>query len=825
MIAHGPNRPVHRRQILGAFSDPMTPSLRRSLLLAFSLALVSFPFARAAEPAPASLAWWQEAKLGLFLHWGIYSLAAGEWRGQESSTIPPWEGKNFSEFLMLQGRIPIREYEAFARGFNPVRFDADAWVRAARDAGLRYIVFTAKHHDGFALYQSASDRFNIVDHTPFKRDPLRELADACARHDMKLGIYYSLGRDWHDPDVPTNWPTRGGRSNTWDFPNEDAKVFSRYFKRKVLPQVRELLTGYGPVGVMWFDTPELISKDESRELRALVRELQPACIVNDRVGNKLGDFQTAEQNIPDLTNNAPWESCITMSRNWGFNRHDRAWKSPETIVRLLTDTVAKGGNLLLNVGPRPEGDFTPGNIERLAALGRWMQVNGAAIYGSKPWHQFAEDAPPAVPKQTSPPAKPGAATDADTVHDATPKDLEPDIRFTRGADGSIYLIARSWREDVVRSRALGAKSPNAPRLAAVSLLGSTTTPVWKQADDALEITFPPKRPGEIPVWVFKLTPALKVTHPDSNPLREALRPLPETAIFKMDGYYLWDPSLIKVGDTYHLFASRWPVTPERMEGWKKSHVIRATSKSLFGPYNFQEVVLSPAKHPWATQAVHNPKVMKTGGGGFLIYHLGIPQWKTGFAYADSIEGPWTPVPHPVLATNNPAIIERADGSAYAVGKFKPKPARDGEWDACMQSFEADNINGPYKVLGGPGNRLPNNFELEDPTLWWADNRYNVICTDWEAKVTGIQKAVVYYTSKNGVDYELYSRIPVWSQNDPVPLANGKSLKISGVERPQVFQNEKGAVIALLASVYPADREKDSTFIIIRPINLSVSTIP
>jgi hypothetical protein len=317
--------------------------------------------------------------------------------------------------------------------------------------------------------------------------------------------------------------------------------------------------------------------------------------------------------------------------------------------------------------------------------------------------------------------------------------------------------------------------------------------------------------------VSVLAEGVKITHPDGNPFREALQPVPETAIFKMEGYYLWDPSLIKVGDTYHLFASRWPVTSERMEGWKKSHVIRATSKSLFGPYKFQEVVLSPSKHPWATQAVHNPKVMKTGGR-FLIYHLGIPQWKTGFAYADSIDGPWTPVPEPVLATNNPAIIERADGSAYAVGKFKPKPIRDGQWDACMQVFEADNINGPYKLLGGPSNRLPDNFELEDPTLWWANSRYNVICTDWEAKVTGIQKAVVYYTSKNGVDYELYSRIPVWSQKDPVPLANGKSIKISGVERPQVFVDEKGAVIALLASVYPADRAKDSTYIIVRPVD-------
>lgn len=293
-------------------------------------------------------------------------------------------------------------------------------------------------------------------------------------------------------------------------------------------------------------------------------------------------------------------------------------------------------------------------------------------------------------------------------------------------------------------------------------------------------------------------------------------PVPESAIFKMEGYYLWDPSVIEVDGTYHLFASRWPVSGERMEGWKKSHVIRATSKSLFGPYQFQEVVLSPSGHPWATQGVHNPKVMKTGGK-YLIYHLGIPQWKTGFAYADSIEGPWKPLPHPVLATNNPAIIERKDGSAYAVGKFKPKRTKDGQWDAYMQAFEADRIDGPYRLLGDASNRLPHDFELEDPTLWWAKGRYHVICTDWEAKVTGISKAVVYYTSENGVDFQLDSRTPVWSQSDPVPLAGGGSVRISGVERPQVFLDGSDAVIALLVGVYPENKQKDATYIMVRPV--------
>lgn len=310
-----------------------------------------------------------------------------------------------------------------------------------------------------------------------------------------------------------------------------------------------------------------------------------------------------------------------------------------------------------------------------------------------------------------------------------------------------------------------------------------------------------------------LSANIKISYPKSNPLRDALKPVPESAVFKMEGYYLWDPSVIKVGDTYHLFCSRWPEV-EGMKGWQRSHLIRATSKSLFGPYQFQEVVLHPSNHPWATQAIHNPKITKVGNK-FLIYHLGIPQWKTGFAFADSIQGPWKPISHPVLNTNNPALLIRPDGSAYAVGKFKPKVTRDGRWDANMQAFEASNLNGPYNLIKDTLNRLPNNLELEDPTIWWANNQYNVICTDWEAKVTGVQKAVVYYTSKDGVNYELYSRIPVWSQTDPVPMKNGKEMMVEGIERPQVFLNVKGAVVALLVSVHPVGNIP--TYIIIRPI--------
>ena len=307
---------------------------------------------------------------------------------------------------------------------------------------------------------------------------------------------------------------------------------------------------------------------------------------------------------------------------------------------------------------------------------------------------------------------------------------------------------------------------------------------------------------------------------DKNDLREALQPLPKEAIFKMEGYFVWDPSVIKVEDNYHLFASRWPAADE-MIGWKKSHIIRATSKSLFGPYKFADVVFEPKNHPWATEGMHNPKIMKVGKK-FLLYHLGIPAWKTGFLFADNIEGPWTPVEKPVISTNNPSIVVKPDASVYVVGKFKPKVFNDGKWDANMQAFEAENIMGPYKLVGDEGNRLPNNYELEDPTIWWANNQYNVICTDWEAKVTGIEKSLVYYTSKDGINYELDSTIPFWSRKDKIPVLDGDSLQVDGVERPQVYLDENGAVQALLVSIYPWKR-KEPTYIIIRPVDKFIPT--
>jgi len=295
--------------------------------------------------------------------------------------------------------------------------------------------------------------------------------------------------------------------------------------------------------------------------------------------------------------------------------------------------------------------------------------------------------------------------------------------------------------------------------------------------------------------------------------RDAMLPVKPESVFKMSGYYLWDPSIVEVNGKYHLFASRWPENTGG-EGWLKSEIIRATSASLWGPYVFQEVVLSPSNHPWATKGCHNPKIVKLKDK-FLLYYLGIPAWKTGFAISKSIEGPWTILPQPSIPTNNPALVVEKDGSVYAVGKYLIRKPGEKEITKYMQAFGAKSIEGPFHLLKDTTNRLPNGCELEDPTIWKAGNGYNIICTDWQAKATGVWKGLVHYSSENGIDYTLKTPRPIWDRNEPVPMADGTSMLLTKVERPQVYTDKNGIVKALLVAVEP--KPKGAAFIIIRPV--------
>ena len=314
----------------------------------------------------------------MFIHWGLYSRWGSHYPGPNGAML---DGK--SEHMMRHLQVPRADYAKIADVFNPGKFDADAWVRVAKEAGMGYLVITSKHHDGFAMFDSPSNDYNIVKRTSWRRDPVRELSEACRRGGLKFGVYYSLGRDWDDPDVPTSIKPDGKRrSNTWDFPDEAKKDFSRYFERKVKPQVRELLTQYGPIDLLWFDTPEGIKPEQSLQLMKLIRQLQPNCIVNQRVGNRYGDYRVAEQQIPVGGYTDAWETCMTLNRHWGYYLGDEDFKPTAVLVQNLIDIVSKRGNFLLNVGPTGEGVIPAGSVQRLREVGQWLSQNGEAIYGT-----------------------------------------------------------------------------------------------------------------------------------------------------------------------------------------------------------------------------------------------------------------------------------------------------------------------------------------------------------------------------------------------------------------------------------------------------------
>jgi len=320
---------------------------------------------RAKKAAADRLAWWREARFGLFIHWGLYAVPAGYYKGKDCPGIGEW--------IMFRFQIPVAEYEKYAEQLNPVKFDADHWVRLAKQAGMKYIVITAKHHDGFAMFDSPSSEYDIVDATPYGKDPMAALAKACKKHGLRLCFYYSQYQDWHHP--------HGGR-NSWDF-DEDKKDFDRYLSDKCIPQLRELLTQYGPIGLIWFDTPGKMTVAQSMRCKRYVHRLQPDCLVSGRVGNDVGDYGSMGDNqIPAGRVAGDWETPATMNDTWGFKKQDHNWKSTRTLLRLLCDLASKGVNYLLNVGPTAEGLIPKPSIDRLQAIGKWMKVNGEAIHGS-----------------------------------------------------------------------------------------------------------------------------------------------------------------------------------------------------------------------------------------------------------------------------------------------------------------------------------------------------------------------------------------------------------------------------------------------------------
>ena len=432
--------------------------MNRALLAILLLAAMRLPAQTAESPDPyaqetpaqrdARLAWWREARFGMFIHWGVYAVPAGTYQDKPVGGIGEW--------ILRNAKIPVAEYKAYAQQFNPVKYDPDAWARLAKKAGMKYIVITAKHHDGFALFDSAVTDWDIAGATPYGRDLLRPLVEAAHREGLWIGFYYSQAQDWVHPGGAKSGFADG---EGWDPAHKGS--FDAYLHDIAVPQVRELLTGY-PIDVLWWDTPHLMTPERARPLAELLK-LRPGIIHNNRLGGGFnGDTDTPEQRIPATgIAGRDWETCMTLNDTWGFKSYDHNWKSVETLVQNLVDIASKGGNYLLNVGPTAEGEIPAASVERLEAVGRWMDVNHESIYGTT----------------------------------ASPFFKLPWGRCTKrvGPDGAtLYLQVFNWPADgILRVPGLGSN----PRRVRVLSTGAELE--WRRRDDGIQIGLPLVAPDPI----------------------------------------------------------------------------------------------------------------------------------------------------------------------------------------------------------------------------------------------------------------------------------------------------------------------------------------
>ncbi|MDO6597937.1 alpha-L-fucosidase [Oceanihabitans sp. 2_MG-2023] len=443
----------------------------------------SLTYDQMTESKEASKEAFNDAKYGMFIHWGLYSIPGGIWKGKKMEEL---RGPKVAEWIQFGAQIPREEYAELAPQFNPTSFDADAIAKLAKDAGMKYLVITSKHHDGFAMYDSKVSEYDIVDASPYPKDIVQELYDACQKYDIDFGLYYSHNIDWMDGNDCglSEYLASGGEEharvkrkagiNTWD---PSPNTFTEYLENKAYPQVEEILTKFPNMTTLWYDFAHYVTPEESAKFYKLAYDLQPKMLVNSRVGNGLGDFDIPGDNkIPKdhLSITKPWQTVGTTNNSWGYKSYDNDWKSPKELLFWLTEIVSKGGNYMLNIGPKASGEVPQESIVNLLTVGKWLRVNGEAIYNTRKWNVTHEGPTKLNMDGTGDREKHGF------VAAFTPQDFW----FTQKGN-SIYAIAFQYPENQVIIKSLSSK--NTTKIEDVELLGTTSKISWKQTNEGLEV--------------------------------------------------------------------------------------------------------------------------------------------------------------------------------------------------------------------------------------------------------------------------------------------------------------------------------------------------
>lgn len=432
--------------------------------------------------------WFKNSKYGMFIHWGLYAIPGGIWKGEK---IDSMRSPHVAEWIMYAAQIPRDEYASLAKQFNPRKFNADFIARLAKDAGMKYVVITSKHHDGFSLYQSNVSSFNVVDASPFQRDIVRELYDACMKHGIDFGVYYSHNIDWMDGgdsqySVIKEMNSKRGMEtnvfgpNLWD---TGQITFDEYLKNKAFPQVKEILIKFPNLTTLWYDMARYITPEQSFEFYKIAYELQPQLLVNGRVGNGFGDFDIPGDNkIPDNHENItkPWQTVGTLNNSWGYKSYDHDWKSVKELLFWLVEIVSKGGNYMLNIGPSASGEIPAESVKNLRKVGKWIKLNGEAIYDTRNWI-IAHEGPTNIKMN---------GTESRQQKGFEIGFTSKDFWFTC-KDQFVYAI--SLESD---SKTAFIKSFNRNfTVKNVELLGSNEILCWKQEEGGLQIYLPKKLPG------------------------------------------------------------------------------------------------------------------------------------------------------------------------------------------------------------------------------------------------------------------------------------------------------------------------------------------